>query len=286
VTDGDRSWRVVTYRGTVAEVLAECGLRLGPHDAVSPAPQEKLRDGDRIRVMRAVPVTLRVDGRTQHLMTPVASVGGVLRECGITLGPNDFVEPDSASPVRKGMTIKVTRVEFKVEERRVTVPCRTVRRPDEDLARGLYQVLRPGQDGEELQRWEVVCHDGRPVRERLVDRRVITAPRDRLIAVGTASTVSRGGRVIHFKQAYDMRATAYTYTGNNCATGVPPAPGIVAVDPRVIPLGSELYIEGYGYARAMDTGGAVKGQAVDVFFTTRDAALQWGVRQVRVYVLE
>ncbi|MDI6906862.1 MAG: ubiquitin-like domain-containing protein [Thermoanaerobacterales bacterium] len=286
VTDGDRSWRVVTYRDTVAGVLAECGLRLGPHDTVSPAPEEKLRDGARIRVLRAVPVAVRVDGQTRRLLTAAGSVGEVLRGCGITLGRYDFVEPDSVSPVRAGMTIKVTRVDLRVEERRVPVPYRVVRRPDGHLARGLYQVIRPGRTGEELQRWEIVCHDGEPVHERLVDRRTLSAPRHQVVAMGVAGTVSRGGRIIHFREARDMRATAYTYTGNNCATGVAPAPGIVAVDPQVIPLGTGLYIEGYGYARAMDTGGAVKGQTVDVFFTTRDAALQWGVRQVRVYVLE
>lgn len=286
VTDGDRSWRVVTYRDTVAAVLAECGLRLGPRDAVSPAPEERLRDGLRIRILRAVPVTVQVDGQTRTVLTTAETVGGVLRDCGVVLGRNDFVEPDSVSAVRAGMTIKVTRVDFRVEERRVPIPYRVVRRPDGDLARGLYQVIRPGQTGDELQRWEVVRHDGVPVRERLVERRVVSAPRDRLVAVGMADTVSRGGRVIRFRETRDMRATAYTYTGNNCATGVAPEPGIVAVDPRVIPLGTRLYIEGYGYARAMDTGGTVKGAAVDVFFTTREAALRWGVRQVRVYVLE
>lgn len=60
--------------------------------------------------------------------------------------------------------------------------------------------------------------------------------------------------------------------------------GVVAVDPLVIPLGSEVYIPGYGWARAEDTGGAIKGHRVDLFFPTREEALRWGVRKVRVLV--
>lgn len=282
---GDRSWRVVTCRETVAGVLADQGVRLAVHDVVSPGLDASLRDGDRIEIFRAVPVTVRADGHTLRILTASRNVGGVLRECGITLGRHDLVIPESVDRVRAGLAITVTRVDLRIEERQVTVPSHVIKRPDRDLARGLSQVLQSGSSGQEWQRWEIVCHDGRLVQERLVDRRMVRAPRDRVVAVGMADTVSRGGRLIHFRQAYEMRATAYTYTGNNCATGVPPGPGIVAVDPRVIPLGSNLYIEGYGYAQAMDTGGSIKGRMLDVFFTTREAALQWGVRQVRAYIL-
>ena len=60
--------------------------------------------------------------------------------------------------------------------------------------------------------------------------------------------------------------------------------GTVAVDPRFIPLGTRLYIEGYGYGVAADTGGAIKGRKIDVFFEDRQAALNWGRRSVVVNV--
>jgi 3D (Asp-Asp-Asp) domain-containing protein len=61
--------------------------------------------------------------------------------------------------------------------------------------------------------------------------------------------------------------------------------GVVAVDPKVIPLGSKLYVEGYGYAIAGDTGGAIKGNRIDVFFYSSGETAQWGRRWVRVFVL-
>ena len=64
------------------------------------------------------------------------------------------------------------------------------------------------------------------------------------------------------------------------------APGVVAVDPRVIPLRTRLYVEGYGPALAADVGAAIKGNRIDVFFETVDEALRYGRRQVNVYILE
>lgn len=83
-----------------------------------------------------------------------------------------------------------------------------------------------------------------------------------------------------------FEATAYTWTGNRTASGTWPAVGTVAVDPKVIPLGSRLYIEGYGEAVAEDTGGLVKGNIIDIYLPTEDQCRQWGRRQVEVRVLE
>jgi 3D (Asp-Asp-Asp) domain-containing protein len=82
-----------------------------------------------------------------------------------------------------------------------------------------------------------------------------------------------------------MTASAYTYTGRNTSCGMKPAVGLVAVDPSVIPLGTKLYIEGYGYATAADTGGAIKGNRIDLFMEDKSQCLSWGKRMVKVYVL-
>ncbi|ALC90271.1 peptidoglycan-binding protein [Bacillus sp. FJAT-18017] len=89
-------------------------------------------------------------------------------------------------------------------------------------------------------------------------------------------------------------ATAYTAYCEGCsgttATGINlknnPGAKVIAVDPSVIPLGSKVYVEGYGYAVAGDTGGAIKGNKIDVFIPSRDAALKWGVKTVKVTIVE
>lgn len=79
-----------------------------------------------------------------------------------------------------------------------------------------------------------------------------------------------------------FEATAYTWTGYRTATGTWPSRGTVAVDPNVIPLGSVLYVEGYGPAVAADTGGDIKGQRVDLYMDSYEEAIQFGRREVQV----
>lgn len=80
--------------------------------------------------------------------------------------------------------------------------------------------------------------------------------------------------------------TAYTWTGCRTATGSWPRRGTVAVDPTIIPLGTRLYVEGYGEAVAADTGGAIKGRKLDVYLPTRDECIEWGRREVEIQVLD
>lgn len=90
-----------------------------------------------------------------------------------------------------------------------------------------------------------------------------------------------------------VRATAYTAGCAGCsgitATGVNlnnnPNAKVIAVDPSVIPLGSKVYVEGYGYATAADTGGAIKGNKIDIHVPTKSAAYAWGVRTVNVTIV-
>ena len=83
-----------------------------------------------------------------------------------------------------------------------------------------------------------------------------------------------------------MECTAYTHDGSRTATGVVPQYGIVAVDPRVIPLGTRLYVVGYGPAVAADTGGLIKGKRIDIFLNSETECRKWGRRKVKVYVIQ
>ncbi|WP_422122078.1 LysM peptidoglycan-binding domain-containing protein [Planococcus sp. X10-3] len=91
-----------------------------------------------------------------------------------------------------------------------------------------------------------------------------------------------------------VSATAYTAYCTGCSgitrTGIDlrsnPNQKVIAVDPTVIPLGSKVWVEGYGEAIAGDTGGAIKGNKIDVFIPSRDAALQWGRKNVTIKILE
>jgi 3D (Asp-Asp-Asp) domain-containing protein len=77
----------------------------------------------------------------------------------------------------------------------------------------------------------------------------------------------------------------YPYYGKPSYTGLPLARGIVAVDPKVIPMGTRLYVEGYGAAIAADQGNAIKGNRIDLFFDSHQEGLNWGIKTIKVTIL-
>lgn len=194
------------------------------------------------------------------------------------------VSEDLADKVTDGMKIRVyqNRVEKRIEETNVAAPIRW----DWDifLEAGRERLISPGQNGL-LKNTLLLCYrDGVVVSRRLTKSQMVIAARPKVIASGSYEIVSR-----HYKarrgRAVRFIATAYTYTGSHTAVGANTRRGIVAVDPRVIRLGTRMYIEGYGFAVAADTGGAIKGKRIDVFLETPDEAVKWGRRPVNVYFL-
>lgn len=108
-----------------------------------------------------------------------------------------------------------------------------------------------------------------------------------------ASTVSKGGTItvngksVSYSNVVNGKATAYTHTGNATASGVMPKVGTVAVDPKVIPLGTRLYIPGYGFAKAEDTGDSyIRNYTIDLFMDTEAECIKWGVRSIKIYILD
>ncbi|HZK87447.1 MAG TPA: peptidoglycan-binding protein [Syntrophomonas sp.] len=101
------------------------------------------------------------------------------------------------------------------------------------------------------------------------------------------SSVSRGRTLTMVATAYDpCYQCNYPYYGAPSYIGLPLAKGIIAVDPNVIPMGSRLYVEGYGEGIAADQGGAIKGNRIDLCFATHQLALDFGMKTVKVTILD
>lgn len=101
----------------------------------------------------------------------------------------------------------------------------------------------------------------------------------------THVVVSRGG-TYNYVRSMNIETTAYTHTGNPTASGVMPKRGMVAVDPSIIPMGTKMYIEGYGYAVAEDTGGLIQGNILDLFMDTEQECVEWGRKTVKIYIIK
>jgi 3D (Asp-Asp-Asp) domain-containing protein len=117
------------------------------------------------------------------------------------------------------------------------------------------------------------------------------SPRDRLYGIPKAARPLDFSKTLHTAGSIELVATGYSpdprenggYT--RTCTGLPIGYGAAAVDPRVVPLGTKLYVEGYGYAFACDTGGAIKGHRIDLAYDSYYVANTKGRRKVRAWIL-
>ncbi|NLP18856.1 MAG: DUF348 domain-containing protein [Firmicutes bacterium] len=283
---------VQTLKGDVKGLLEEKGVKVYAHDLVEPHLDTSLKSGMEVEVRRAMPVTIRVDGETRNLVSAQKTVLKAVEEAGIILGSLDRLLPLGPTPLTAGIEIDVIRVEEEIITTEVAVPFQTRRTSDDSLPSGQSKVVRAGREG--LARRVVWClyENGEKVAEEVLTEDIIVEPTPRVLALGTIST-SRGGKDLRLKKMMKMEATAYAPDSRSLgvnskytATGVRARRGIIAVDPRVIPLGTKLYVSGYGQGLAADTGGAIKGNMVDLCFDTYEEAVRFGRRQVEVYILD
>lgn len=178
----------------------------------------------------------------------------------------------------------------KVESK--AIPFKTVYQFSRDVVGGRVVTKVKGVKGAVKTTFEVTLRNGKPVSKKALFS-VRQEPVDQVIVIGKMGRdASRGSYTRGSAKVITMSASAYdtsqqTIPGGSgiTATGVPAEYGIVAVDPRVIPLGTYVFVEGYGVALAADTGGAIKGNRIDLCFDSRSEALAFGRRKVKVHIL-
>ncbi|MHB1419983.1 MAG: G5 and 3D domain-containing protein [Bacillota bacterium] len=224
----------------------------------------------------------------QEIALPVSSVTSLLARQGIELEADDRVEGNLVSG-SAGLHIRVVRVRKVLVQEVASVPYGTIDRPDDRLYQGVKKMLVAGSSGLVRRVDQVTYEDNKPVERVMLSDVEIKAPRVKVVTYGTRQrpqATARTGASSRSAKVIQVIATAYTHTGSHTATGAYPKPGTVAVDPAVIPLGTKMFIEGYGAGTAQDTGGNIKGNRIDVFFETYDEAIRWGKRAVNLYIYE
>ncbi len=294
VSAWDREVRIHDPGDTVKDALAKAGVILGPEDWTSPAPDSPTKNGMKITVHRAAPAFVAKGGKVTTLLTTDRTVSGVLAKAGVEPGPDDIVLPAQGEEIPESGLVRVVAVTYAEVVADVSIPFATERRNDSSIEAGLSRVYRYGTPGVSRVNYKVRYEDGAEVSREELSREEVSAPKAQILLVGTLREVSRGGESIRFVKAVEMKSTAYCPCTKCCgptakgvtALGLPAKQGVIAVDPRVIPLGTRVYVDGYGYALAADTGSAIKGNRIDVCFDTHDQALRWGMRNLKIYVLE
>ncbi len=286
VVDGKTVRPLVTLKEvSPKQAVLRTGIKIGEKDEILEG-RGSLPNLQIIKVIRAKPVEIDIDGKKLLISTTQRTVGEMLKSAGIKIGEKDVVTPSLNSKTYPYMKVNIETYRTETKVVKIPIPYKTVYERNRMLEHGKVIRFKSGRDGVLEKRFIVTFLGGKKISEKEVSEKVITPAVNEIYMVGEARF---SGRYI---KKMTVEATAYSprvieTDGNpwRTATGMRSGFGIVAVDPKVIPLGSLLYVKGYGYAVAGDTGSLIKGNRIDVFFYSTQDAFRWGRRKVTVYIL-
>ncbi len=261
------------------------------------------------------PVYVTCAGETKTVDFAGGTVFDVLTLAGFSPDSDDFVQPSLESLVETTVYVDYADVEYVKGTYVETLPHSTKVIYTSSEKKGYTKLTTKGVHGKKEVSYTEKIVNGVSKGKKVTSEKVISKPSQAVKVVGTKTSsvktsadvddistlipkkeikLDKSGNPVKYKKKMTVRATAYTYTGNNCSTGVAPQPGYIAVNPKVIPYGTKMYIKSpdgriiYGYAVAADTGGFIRNHptGVDLFMTTEGACRNFGVRNMEIYILE
>ncbi len=256
-------------------------------------------------------VTVVCGDKTTTVITPDDTVGNIVAMAGIELSVHDLVSPSVDTLITADSVVDVVNIDYTVTNTQVAVPYGTKTVKSDKLLAGTKQITA-GKDGVKVYTYNNKVVDGVVVNSELVGEEITVEPVDEIITIGTGGTnpdnphgwistllpnedilLDENGIPVNYVEK--MVGTATAYHGDPAtSTGVTPQPGYIAVNPKVIPYGTKMFIRStdgkflYGYAVAADTGGAcMKNKIIaDLYFPTEDSMHAFGRRQIEIYILK
>jgi len=302
VYDDGRKTVFQSYTRNTAEALRENGYSWDSADVLT--MPEFAEDGEaEVSIIRGKNITLTADGKTVTMRVPGGKISDALASQGITIGEQDELSCERDAMVTEGMQVQLVRVTTYDEESVSTIKYSKKIVTSYELESGESKIQQEGVDGEKVTTYRITLRDGVEVSKEKIGEVVTREPQAEITVRGVkrventareSVVTSRAGN-FRYKKAIKVTATAYTCEGkkwNITKSGQVARVGLIAVDPRVIPLGTRMYIESpdgsfvYGTAVAADTGGAIKGNKIDLYMDTYRECVNFGRRQMMVYILE
>lgn len=249
-------------------------------------------------------VIINLDGVPRMVTTEEETVGELLNNLKDISLDNYSFDTKETTKLSNNMVINLASVKEKIVKKTVSLQFGIEKKENNSLEKGKENVLQEGIDGEA----EVTIKESYSGEELInseeVSRRITKNATNKIIEIGTAqpkpevqevqavAANNTNGTInnIDYTKALNVVATGYTPYDPGCngvtASGTPARRGVIAVDPKIIPMGTKVYIPGYGTAIAEDVGGAIKGNKIDLCYSTKQEAYSWGVRNVTVYILD
>ncbi len=308
ITDGAAVKTHITFTADPAAALTEAGFSLDADDTYT---TEMTNGYFEITVQRAQSVTVNHCGELLQVESYGESVGQLLNRLGIPVDGDTRLSLPSDAEIYDGMVLTVDRAIRVTETYTTVVDHEVTYYEDPSLPAGIEAVVTEGRNGQVECTASVVYEDGTEVSRTILSQTVLEQPVNTVIAVGTGAQqdlqeqcgliigdgiiITEDGQVLTYSGTMQVKATAYTHTDAGCdmttSTGTTVRVGTVAVDPKVIPYGTRMFIvtnDGkyvYGIATAEDCGSAIKQNRVDLYFPTDGECWAFGVRYATIYFL-
>ena len=288
ITMNDQQWLRFSFSGNVERVVRNSGVDIKDNYVIEvdyPSPLAPM-----VTVHTDFDVTMQADGATQtKRLAAGTDRAGVLAAFGIVMDDDDRFSMADDEKLLKDCMVTVNRVEVKTETYEEAIAC-----PVQDLTQpelGTQTLATPGREGLRRVTGIRTYVDGVITDVVELESEILRHPTTTVLYSEQPIPGAGNGKPEDYSRMLTCQSTAYCIKGTT-ASGKKTQKGYVAVDPSVIPLGTWLYIESltpgmedYGYCIAADTGGAIVGNMVDVYFYTEDECRVWGRRNINVYVL-
>ncbi len=306
----EKHWMVIHKSNTmdVPAILKEAGINVDPQDAVTTKPGDK---GLAITIRRPYAVTLETEDGTETVYSFGETVGELLRRLQINPQENVRYSHPVDYVIEENMTLSVEKVEEKTLQMVCAAEYGTRYCYDPTMPKGETELLFYGVTGTQEIIMDAVYVGGSMEGMTFREKTVLTEPMEEIVVIGTGEKigekrvyplvgedllVTADNQCLFYSAVDVFEATAYTSgiggVGNITACGTQAREGAVAVDPEVVPYFTKMYIVSrdgkidYGVSSAEDTGGAVKGKIIDLYFDTLGECVQFGRRDILVYFLK
>ena len=218
--------------------------------------------------------------------TESRTVGELAGLLGIELDESEQMRVDTSKLIEADTDIAVDTVTHGTASAEVSIDYETKYVDTDTVPRGSTRVQQQGVEGIRTVTYDVTYVNGVETERVETGEYISRQPTDRIVARGVGGTVTLGGTVYSYSYCLVCDSTVYT-GGGITASGLPATEQVIAVDPRVIPLGTKVYIEGIGYRIAADTGGLIKGNFIDIYYEESNPNFAgYGRRDVKVYILD
>lgn len=300
---------------TLGGMLSKKGFVIGSNDDIGANPSEGIFDGMKVFIKRAFSVNIEADGESRKVYVAKGTVADALKKADIEIGENDIVFPSLDTKVNNFTKIRIFRVKYDLKSEIQEIPYETEIVKDSSMYVDEEKIVSKGVNGERYAIYTEKYVDGELEETVFSREKVIKKPVNEVKKVGTKKRealsdfknngeaiselnvpsdvkLNKNGVPVDYKYCISGKATAYTGDPET-STGRTPMPGHIAVDPKEIPYGTELYVVSadgtyvYGYCIAADTGGFVEmgNTDIDLYMHNKDMCREWGNRNVKIYVL-